>query len=286
MDAKCEHCGKPLTNQDDFCPHCKNPQTRLQKISQSGEVLLRAFESNSLPINNNDGPIKLIVSNFMESIKQLMFYFKNPKKLIFPITLSFIWLLSTLLPRLNINNEPLKFISYLSFAEGGISNSFQNILGGLIGKGLVAYFYSTLLNSIISKNNIVKPMFNGLRTIFSVFSNITKTLSSLLISMGVTFMISNFFMGSVNSQKSMVLIVSFILSLLASQSNSFLNQVITSFKSIDTKTFFSGLSLGFLLSIMISQTNSSLILYIIGLITIITGIIVKFVPLKNKEVQV
>lgn len=283
MEPKCEHCGKPLSYQDEFCPHCKKPQKNVLDLSKSGEVLLRQFEVNSESIMNEISALRLIFNKLLDMFKETMNSIKDPKKIIIPIVLSVVWLLSSLLPRLGITNSLIRLISYLSFAEGGISSSFQSVIGGLIGKGLVAYFYTTLFDF---KHNSIKPLLSGLKNFLSVLSTIKHDIPTLVFGSGISFLLSNFFMGSVDSSKSMILWVCFIISISSSQSNGFLTQLLTSIKGLDAQTVNRGLSFGFLISIGMSQTNIPFILYVLGIGLIILSLVLHFLPIKSKEVTV
>lgn len=283
MNPICEHCGKPLSNQDNFCPHCKKPQNNVRYITETGEVFLRQFEVDNENKMNVTSPFKIVFNKLFIMFKQSLNLIKDPKKIIIPLVLSIIWLICSLLPRLGISNSPIKLISYLSFAEGGISNSIPSIIGGLIGKGLVAYFYTTLFDF---KNNSIKPLLSGLKNSVSIISTIKNGLPTLVFGAGISLLLSNFLMGSVDSNKSMILWVCFILSIISSQSNGFLTQLLTSIKGLDTQTINHGLSFGLLISIGMSLTNIPIILYVLGVCLIVLSIILHFLPIKNKEVNI
>jgi len=98
------------------------------------------------------GPFRTLgggIKNFFVSLKTA---FKNPKTLIPALLLAVVWLVLSILDSAGVQAKYLDTASFLTFAKGGISNSVSVIVGGILGKGLIAGAVTSLILSFTRKN--------------------------------------------------------------------------------------------------------------------------------------
>ena len=100
------------------------------------------------------GGIKSIVKNFKSSVK-------SKRQLIPAIVLGVIWIILIFLRLLGANTVPVNFLSFLTFAQGGLSSNPVHVVGGLIGKGV----FASLVLSFFVGPNPMKSSINGLKHI-------------------------------------------------------------------------------------------------------------------------
>ena len=150
---------------------------------------------------------------------------QDKKKLVPAFVLGGIWVVLTLLPALNINPFPLKIMSWLTFAQGGIGGNIINKIGGIIGKGFFAY----LLNSIIFDKGLIAKVADG----FNVMKknlNTNQILNPLfLFGMSMSLIIYNVIVKETTLINSMAGLTFLILSLKAlANSNGLLANIFSS----------------------------------------------------------
>ncbi|MDD4078050.1 MAG: hypothetical protein PHT03_08805, partial [Bacilli bacterium] len=91
-------------------------------------------------------PVILIKESFGKLILSLKSIFKNKKRLILIGIIALLWIIFILLPVFGINPLPVKILSFLTFAQGGISMNPLRVIGGVIGKGVFAIFFLSLFD--------------------------------------------------------------------------------------------------------------------------------------------
>lgn len=124
-------------------------------FSTPGEVLLgtvggtKAALADSVP-----GPFAAIGRGFKGFFSSLRAAIKSPKKLIPVLILAAIWLILDVLEALGIETVPTEYLSFLTYAKGGLSTDKVTMWGGLFGKCLYAGGFSALIASFKRDKNV------------------------------------------------------------------------------------------------------------------------------------
>jgi|GEM_PF-1405570 len=134
----------------------------------------------------------------------------NKKLLITAGVMALVWFALTILPALGFNPAPVQSLSFLTFARGGLSGGVPGLIGGLIGKGLIAYFATLLIVGGISGESIV----SNVRSFAAQFSGQkwdVASISPLLVGGGAALFVYNFLAGTSSIMNCMVGIVAFLI---------------------------------------------------------------------------
>lgn len=316
MAKFCTSCGAELDENTNFCCACGSPvsngnvsnisnntiqgKTVIQTVkttskivgqivggsseasSVSGETMMGSSAASSLfgsvgQVTAILSPIKVIIGGFKSIKSGFLAALKDKKKLIPAIILAISWIVLTLLPALGINPFPVKILSFLTFAQGGMSNNIIKLFGGIIGKAVFASFVFTLFGG-------GNPL-NKLKGYFRSFTSVFKTKTRLKVPVmlfGISFsmIIFNFIVVSATPWSFMAGIATTYLSLKA-LSGGFLRKLLTSifaklFKGKTTdfvKNFLVGSTTGFTLSTAISMFSLTRGPLIFGILILIVAAI-------------
>lgn len=197
--AFCQNCGKKIDDGKTFCSGCESaagnhtvnfPFNAQPSAEENQEGFLRkrlsglnsasggifSFAASQVPgevaagvlpsvsgIINVFNPFSVILGGIKRVFTGFAAVFKDKKRLIPAIVLAVSWIILSLLPMLGINNVAVKLLSLLTFAGGGYSGSIAGIIGGLIGKGMVASVFMSLFSGEL------KGIAGGAKQIFSSF---------------------------------------------------------------------------------------------------------------------
>lgn len=230
------------------------------------------------------GYLKSKSINLYKNIKNV---FKDKRKRLLIITISIIWLVLILIKSLNINFFLTDIINYLTFSTGGTGGGVITIIGGLIGKSILAYFISTLILQNKNNLNVINYIKNFIKTFnlkeksFIIFS---------VIGIGLSLILYNFITGDASMNNSVIGIVSILLLLKALYGKTgmmketlhlFLNKtgIMKESESNNLNSVVTGCIIGFVLGIIISLIGKNLC-YIIGFIVLIVGIVANFTMKK------
>ena len=313
MSKFCRSCGVQLSDNAKFCKTCGTPMAISQPVQAQhtptqmsdgtaepagiGEVIfagsLPKVTAEILPIPN---PFKVLFSGGWNVIRGIGLAFRDKKKWIPALIMAVTWFVLTLLPALKINTQPVRALSWLTFARGGTGMSGDSsplqMAGGIVGKGVVA----SLVFSIFSGGNFFKKIGGGLKTMVSSVAckNLGQT-SALLGGAGLALVFYNFMAGFASLSMSMAGISAFLLSLRALGSRagflrSFFGSLtakkMTGGKKIDSlavNRVIAGITVGFALSIPLSALNIFTLPYILGALLIIIGLILGIAGKTRKE---
>lgn len=114
------------------------------QASQAGEFALGDFDVAGKLLSSVGGqaeeiisPIKAIFGTIGSFFKGLFSLFGKPKNLIIAIIMIVLWVVLGILQ--GNPSEPVKILSWLTFAQGGLDrNGITGLVGGILGKGTVA----------------------------------------------------------------------------------------------------------------------------------------------------
>lgn len=269
--------------------------SNISASSSAGESVLSEFGA----LHDGDifaaiNPIKLIFTQVTHLIKRIVSALKDKKTLIPVIVLSVIWIILNVLQQLRINVFPISLLSFLTFAEGGVSNNIFHIIGGLLGKGIFAYFVSSIIFPLFKKQNPLNNISTSIKNKISNLKNLSSKLTPILIGLSVSLIFYNFLAGHVTPMKSMAAIACGILSLGAiEKSNGFvfrlIQSVLNQIKAIANKRFalqdiMTGISFGFIISIPLSFIPFGYICYLFGVASAVYAVINFSINEGKKEV--
>lgn len=248
-------------------------------------------------MSNTIGPLKYSIKSVFNIFKNLKGVINDKKKLMLVIGLSIIWTALIVLPYLGVTGAPIRYLSFLTFARGGMDQGISNIVGGTIGKTLYAYFITSLIMPVFSGKSPFKGIGGGIKTLFSsYFNKDSKDLSPILLGIGVALILYNFFTGNGAMINSMAGVMGFVLTLRALSSKSgFLRGFITLIvnkHSVNNKMdnsyvnkVIAGLASGFALTIPLSTIGFRFTSYIVGMSFFAFAIILKVIQGKGKGVE-
>ena len=258
--------------------------------ANAGESVLSGKLSACIPADETSAPspvvvIKKCIHTKFDAFKSAL---HNRKLLITAGIMALVWFLLTLLPALGINPVPVQLLSFLTFAQGGLTGGVPGFIGGLIGKGLIAYFVALILTGGISAGGII----SSIKSVFTKFSGGNWTpasISPLLLGGGLALFIYNFLAGTSTLMNCMVGIVAFLVAARALMNKSgciwnIFGSIFARSGRIDTgllTKIMAGWAAGFALGIILSIFGGYLC-YLIGFILVVIGAIL-MIAVTGKE---
>lgn len=306
----CPKCGNKLPNNAKFCDKCGNPvgsvpnnqsvnnQTPAQTppvqstvkrapepqafqfsaLNVSGEAAYGAIGNTAMSAVSNaiPGPGKLIGTSVKQFFTSIGAAFKDPKRLIPAFVLAVVWLVLNILQSCGINPVPTRILSFLTFANGGMSGGFFGAVGGIIGKGIFAGALVSLIGLFSRKGGVKRSFGETLKGAFGVSLN---TLWAYLTGIGAAMLLYLFISGGATRISFMGGIAASFLAARAALNNGFLRQLLGSFtkrkspSDPNVQGLIRGLSVGFAASAFIGLSNINLILIIIGSLLLVGGIV-------------
>lgn len=210
MEQYCGNCGAPVAPGAGFCAAC-GTGTRME-MSPGTAVYTGAPQGIPAgPLPAPPGIPERWSPTFLDSFKTFL---KEPKKLLSLLVLAVIWLILSLLPAMGINPLPVKILSFLTFAQGGMYGGVLGALGGVIGKALFAYGFSVLIAPLFSGRNPFKGMGSGFKGFLAGLAlQSANAAGELILGAGAALILFNFFTGNAGAVNSMAGIAGFILAL-------------------------------------------------------------------------
>lgn len=272
----CTQCGTQLDAKAAFCTTCGT-----KTILEESQL--------------NLGPLGFVQSSFRSSISAIRLMLKNPKQMIPMLVLSAVWLVLSLLPAFGFNPLPVQILSFFSFAQGGMYGGLLGAVGGIVGKAIFAYFVTALILPLFSG----KKSFNGTGTGFKRFFaglavQSVNALALLLTGFGFALILYNFLTGNASLVNSMAGVTGFIIAvkglgsksgflwgLLLSITNKVSNGKVPS--QVTVSRMITGFAAGNAASIALSALSIPYLLYAVGSLLIIAGIITAIIVKPGKE---
>lgn len=312
----CKFCGSPIVKNAKFCSSCGKALTQSQPIDISpvAKELGVLFASDSpgeteagifdhLPTNifageANGGICEKLSTNVFTgtgsvisgSLKRFAGSFKTvikkPKTLILPLILAALWLLLDILLALDVDIFPVRALSFLTFAQGGLSGGITGFLGGIVGKGIFAGALTFLITSLKRNNSLPKASFSdNIKKIYAVSAN---SLGGYLAGIGVAVFCYLFISGGLLQAGFMAGIAAAYLSAKAILNRGFLQNLVGSF-SAKGKTalgsgalgILKGLAAGFAIAALLGLFQSKLLLIIPAACLLAGGIVIMILQSKG-----
>ena len=218
MSRFCKNCGASLDPNAKFCSSCgailNKEATFDAKIRTRADTVARSVNSSEGGTSQTHipGPLTYIKDSMRTGMTSLRHLLKDPKQLIPMLVLFIFWLILSILPSLGINPIPVKLLSFLTFAQGGMYAGVWGAVGGVIGKVVFAYFFSALILPLFKGQKPFKGMGSGVKRFFSgLLVQSTAAGSQLTIGIGLALITYNFLSGNASLVNSMAGLAGFVL---------------------------------------------------------------------------
>lgn len=219
---------------------------------------------------------------------------KNPVKLLPTLAIGFVWLVIGILSSLwKPFPWPMQFLSFLSYAEGGLFGGVLGAVGGIVGKVVVAVFINSAILPLFEKKPPFVGVAGGVKGMFASMSkDALNGVAPLVQGVGLALLLYTFMNINQRWQNSMVGIVSLVMLLQAMGSkSSFLMGLIFSAARTITKgkvptflsvtRFLTGMTLGMTMGVALSLTGLRWAFWL-GLFFLLAGVIFMLV-LKTQQ---
>lgn len=205
----------------------------------------------------------------MRYIRQSFSALKNPKQMIPTVVLGAFWLVLALLGSYGINPLPVRIISFITFAQGGMFGNVLGAIGGILGKLLVVAFLNAAVIPLFQKKSPFSGVIGGIKGFFEALA--VKSISSvapLLGGVGFSLLLYAFMNSTQSLQNSVVGIIGFIMLLknIGRQGGFLWGLIFSAVSSISkgkTPSYIaitrglSGMTLGFVLGVTLSAIRLS-----------------------------
>ncbi|MCR5457378.1 MAG: zinc ribbon domain-containing protein [Clostridiales bacterium] len=310
---KCNKCGNEIPEGATVCDKCGQPVEEVSKTENQEP------EQNTEPVQSEEpkqfsfnasatvgesamgsigtkiagavtgvipGPGQVIVSSVKSFFASIKAAFKDPKKLIPAIVLAVIWLVLNILQACGINPIPTQILSFLTFANGGMSGGILGAIGGILGKGLFVGAIGSIIKRITTKNKSGKRSFA--ESIKGAFGFSSDALGAYILGAGLAFFLFLFISGGATRISFLGGIAAAYLAGMSVLNNGFLTRLLTSITSKGkTKAspipqgIIKGLTAGFALSSFLGLINSWLVILITGSVLLVAGIVLMILQLTG-----
>ena len=287
----CDKCGNPVSGVQSDIPPKKADEQRIQPPEQSvrrtfgfaasaaaGEAALGSYGgvpagaiSGVIP-----GPGKVIGAGLKSLFTSIGSSFKDPKRLIPVFVLAAVWLVLNILQACGINPVPTRILSFLTFANGGMSGGFFGAIGGIIGKGIFAGALVSLIGLFTRKGGEKRSFKDTVKGAFGVSLG---TLWPYICGIGAAMLLYLFISGGATRISFMGGIAASFLAARAALNTGFMRRLLGSFTKNKSTShpnvsgLIRGLSVGFAASALIGLSGVNLILVITGSVLFAGGIV-------------
>jgi hypothetical protein len=229
MGKFCTGCGTSLNKVTKFCTKCganvfqSNEPTQISagqpdaakseqeipKTMKSAKKKPSAVETSAdSSLRSPMGAGKFIA----EYIRQSLTVLKNPKQMLPTVVLGLIWLVLALLGSFGINPLPVRILSFLTFAQGGMFGGVLGAVGGILGKVVVAVFLNAAIVPLFQKKAPFSGIGGGIKDYFGglAVKSITAV-APLLGGVGASLLLYAFMNSTQSLQNSIVGIIAFVM---------------------------------------------------------------------------
>ena len=179
------------------------------------------------------GPGEVLTSGFKQFFTNILAFFKNPKVMIPSILVALIypiiWMILNILQANGINPWPLKFLSFLTCANGGMSGGIFGGFGGIIGKGVFIAGIVTLIGLLFRKKGSTKRSFGEI--LKGSFGVSRDTLGVYFTGIGIALLFYLFLTGGATRISCLCGIAAMIIAARAALNNGFRARILNSLTS-------------------------------------------------------
>ncbi len=312
MEKFCTRCGAVLNDGAKLCAKCGADAFQSNEFVQSNmEQSEDAKSEQKIPKTKNNTKFKPTIDwasdddsecssmgggKFINKyIRRSLTVLKNPKQMIPTVLLGIIWLVLALLGSFGINTLPVRILSFLTFAQGGMFGGVLGTAGGILGKVVVATFLNATIVPLFQKKAPFSGIGGGIKGFFGTIAVKSITaVAPLLGGVGVSLLFYAFMNSTQSLQNGMVGIIAFVMLLQnISRQGGFLwglvFSVVNSISKGRTPSYIgvtrciSGMTLGFALSVALSAMGLRWCAWL-GAVLLIAALIFVIVSKGKKEV--
>ncbi len=307
MSRFCQNCGAPLSPDSVFCLSCGikvQAEGQSEVRDKSVPSVLTDKQPDKQPdkqaekqtdVQPQPGPVKYIAASIRRGTASLAAYFRNPRKMIPILVLAVVWLVLSILPAMGINPLPVKVLSFVTFAQGGMYGGFWGAIGGILGTAVFAWFFSALLIPLVTGKVSGKGFGTGMKQFFAGFyMHGLGVLAALLAGIGLALIIFNFLSGNASIINSMPGIVGIIMAIrIGFRRSGFFWGLMLSFANKKSKGkiptnmtinhMAAGYATGSLTGVALSVVSVPYLPYLAGAIFIVISIFISIAAKARKE---
>lgn len=217
-------------------------------------------------------------------IGQSLSVLRQPKQLLPTMVLGVIWIVLGIMAAKAPLVMPLKVVSFLTFAQGGLYGGVAGAVGGIVGKVIIAAFLNAMIVPLFQKKAPFSGVGGGIKGLFQGAAiNGLRSASPLIISVGVALVVYSLLNINQMGHNSMVGIVAvvmllknignrggFVWNFLLSAANSMWGLRTPSMETLTR--ILTGLTLGFTLAVGLSVGGLHWCAWL-GLLFLVVGIV-------------
>lgn len=223
------------------------------------------------------------LKSYFSKFKEVL---KHPKLLIPTVILVAVWIILGILQNHLGNLLPLKYLNFITYAQGGCYGGIIGAIGGILGKVVVAAFVNVMLVPLFQGKNPFKDFGQSFGEMGKALKKDSATsLAPLFAGLGTALVFYTLFNWTQSAENSMVGIVSAVAAVIAvGRSGGLLWSLVFSIagslskgkipSSITIMRFLTGLSLGFAAGVAITFTGLFLALPA-GIVLIIVSLVMQ-----------
>ena len=245
--------------------------------SESGEAALGIL-GPSLPQASEliPGPLKVIGSSLKSFFSSLAAAVREPRQLIPALVLAVLWLVLGILKSAGIEPVPVKALSFLTFANGGMEGGTAGLIGGLLGKGLFAGAVTSVVGALRKKQGGEKRGLGA--AVRGGFGFTRETFWAYLAGAGAALLLYLFISGGALKAFFMSGAAAAYLAARAALHNGFLKKLLSSFTSRGREQagpgaagVLRGMALGFAAAALLALAEKRLAILIPGIVLLLGG---------------
>ncbi len=238
----------------------------------------------------DDGAFQVLVSGVSGYLKGFTKTIRDKRRMVLALVMMILWVVPILIGRFSSLPAWIDKLNYFTFAAGGLTGGLSGMVGGIAGRGMVAYFFASLFMPLFHKNLPLSGMYRGIKAFFrTLWVKDLRSLGSILFGIGLGLALFNFFTGDFSFQNSIIGVYGALL-MLSSLGNDrgFITRFINGFSKKKNRivrgglNVTTGLALGFLGAIPLSLPDGLYLGYITGVAMAVVGLILLIFFKKQK----
>ena len=233
------------------------------------------------------GPLKALGGGLKNLFASLAAAFKEPKRLIPALVLAVIWLVLDILKARGVESQATRILSFLTFANGGMEGGTAGLIGGVLGKGLVAGAVTSVVGRLGKQPGGEKRSLGS--TLKGGFGFTKETLGAYLVGFGAALLLYLFISGGALKMTFMAGVASAYLAARAALGSGFLKKFLSSFTAKGKAQagpgpagLIRGLALGFAGAALLALAEKRLLLLIPGAVLLVGGTVLTILRAAKK----
>lgn len=225
------------------------------------------------------GPIRFVMASSKVTLLGISSVFKNPKILFTTLFISVLQIVLSYLKLLVPSSLAVTYASFFTFAQGGMYAGLIGAIGGIIGKGIYAWFINSLFFSKSNAKNKKKE--DGIRL------KTKRRFPIFLLGISMALLGYNFLTGNGSMENSVIGIIALASCVKAMRKKEgFLIGFISSFtKGKMTRNraaiVIKGMALGFIIGVLSTLRFNGMFCYFLGIIMLVIALFLLLISRKR-----